>query len=234
MKDKSNILTNKKIKITSKSGISLEDESMGHEEQERQQNQKIIQKNIAKIIDNCINAVNASCFMKVEGVLNEVHKCLEQLNLTSINSGNSIASGIINISEGVDSVADKLSVETKQVLEEIELSKPEFLEKTITMLDEFINMYKLLGSNFDPAFVNPITFLLDENNLGEHRELVFTKISQLDPHADKQSNDWKKLNHLCKDEFDARFNELIKKKVVDANEAKCLINELLQIPFIRI
>ncbi|CAG8599979.1 7743_t:CDS:2, partial [Dentiscutata erythropus] len=65
-------------------------------------------------------------------------------------------------------------------------------------------------------------------------ELVFTEISRLDPRADKQSNDWKKLNRLCKDGFDARFNELIKEKVVDADEAKCLINELLQIPFIGI
>lgn len=65
-------------------------------------------------------------------------------------------------------------------------------------------------------------------------ELVFTEISRLDPRADKQSNDWKKLNRLCKDGFDARFNKLIKKKVVNADEAKCLINELLQIPFIGI
>ncbi|KAF0532433.1 hypothetical protein F8M41_011221 [Gigaspora margarita] len=254
------------------------------EEQERQQNQEIIRKNIAKIIDNCINAVNAGCSMKVEGVLNEVRGCLEQLDLISIDSGDPIASGIIDISEGVDSVADKLLVETKQVLEEIELSEPEFSEKTITMLDEFINTYELLGPNFDPALVNPITFPRDENNLGEHRvllttfdlleglrkivegkgsqarkelmrsihsgdrpdlqvllmldldkwELVFTEISRLDPRADKQSNDWKKLNRLCKDGFDARFNKLIKKKVVNADEAKCLINELLQIPFIGI
>ncbi|CAG8852249.1 22820_t:CDS:2, partial [Racocetra persica] len=46
-------------------------EKRQREEQERQQNQEIIRKNIAKIIDNCINAVNAGCSMKVEGVLNE-------------------------------------------------------------------------------------------------------------------------------------------------------------------
>ncbi|CAG8672525.1 23282_t:CDS:2, partial [Gigaspora margarita] len=262
------------------------------EEQERQQNQEIIRKNIAKIIDNCINAVNAGCSMKVEGVLNKVRGCLEQLDLTSINSGDSIVSGIIDISKGVNSVADKLSVETKQVLEEIELSEPEFSEKMITMLDEFINTYELLEPNFDLALVNPITFPRDENNLDREREysensyvihavsrivdpifnyykwnlkrswyntlapcansaempdlqvllmldsdkweLVFTEISRLDPCADKQSNDWKKLNRLYKDGFDARFNELIKEKVVDANEAKCLINALLQIPFIGI
>ncbi|CAG8789631.1 16275_t:CDS:1, partial [Racocetra fulgida] len=41
--------------------------------------------------------------------------------MPSIDSGDPIASGIIDISEEVDSVADELSVETKQVLEEIEL-----------------------------------------------------------------------------------------------------------------
>ncbi|CAG8494857.1 21400_t:CDS:2 [Cetraspora pellucida] len=105
-----------------------------------------------------INAVNASCFMKVEGVLNEIYGCLKQLDLTFINSGNPIASGIIDISERVDSMTDKLLVETKQVLKKIELSEPEFLEKMITMLDEFINTYELLGLNFDLALVNPITF----------------------------------------------------------------------------
>ncbi|CAG8778323.1 8973_t:CDS:2, partial [Racocetra persica] len=121
-----------------------------------------------------INAVNAGCFMKVERVLNEVRGCLEQLDLTSIDSGDPIAFRIIDISEGVDSVADKLSVETKQVLEEIELNKPKFSEKMITMLDEFINIYELLGPNFDLALVNPITFSRDENNLGEHRVLLTT------------------------------------------------------------
>ncbi|CAG8557406.1 10652_t:CDS:10 [Cetraspora pellucida] len=124
--------------------------------------------------------------LKVKRVLNEVCRCLEQLNLTSIDSNDLIASRIIDISEEVDSVADKLLVETKQILKEIELSEPEFSEKMIMMLDEFINIYELL-----------------------------------DPHANKQSNNWKKLNRLCKDGFDARFNKLIKKKVVNADKAKC-------------
>ena len=63
-------------------------------------------------------------------------------------------------------------------------------------------------------------------------ELVFTEISQLVPRSNKQNYDWKKLNRLCKDGFDTRIRELFKEKNVETNEAKCLMNELLQIPFI--
>lgn len=65
-------------------------------------------------------------------------------------------------------------------------------------------------------------------------ESVFAEISRLDPRPDKQDHDWKKLNRLCKDGFDARFNELFKGKDVENNETKCLINELHQFPFIGI
>ncbi|CAG8570255.1 6096_t:CDS:2, partial [Dentiscutata heterogama] len=105
-----------------------------------------------------INMVNTGCSMKVEGVLNKVCGYLEWLDLTSIDSSDPIASRIIDISKGVDSMADKLLVETKQVFEKIELSEPEFSEKMITMLDEFINTYELLGPNFNLALVNPIIF----------------------------------------------------------------------------
>ncbi|CAG8543564.1 13389_t:CDS:2, partial [Gigaspora rosea] len=114
---------------------------------------------------------NAGCSMKVEGVLNEVRGCLEQFDLTSIDSGDPIASRIIDISEGVDSVADELSVEMKQVLEEIELSEPEFLEKRSAC---WINLL-IHTSYWDPISIrNPVTFLQDENNLGERRVLLTT------------------------------------------------------------
>ncbi|CAG8787660.1 41317_t:CDS:2, partial [Gigaspora margarita] len=276
-------------------------EKRRHEEQERQQNLEIIRKNIAEIINNCINAVNAGCSMKVEGVLNEVHRCLEQLDLTSIDSSDPIASGIIDISEGVDSVVDELSVETKQVLEEIELSELEFSEKIIRILDEFINTYELLEPNFDPVLGNSVTFPRDENNLDEHRVLLTTfdllegllrplldegeysensyvihavsrvvdpifnyykwnlkrlwyntlascansaemfKLSHFYYRPDLQvllmldSDKWELVfTEISQDGFDTRFYELINEKVVDADEAKYLINELLQIPFIGI
>jgi hypothetical protein len=63
-------------------------------------------------------------------------------------------------------------------------------------------------------------------------ELVFTEISRLVPRSDKQSYDWKKLNRLCKDGLDGRFEKLFEGKVVESDEAKCLIDKLYHIPII--
>ncbi|CAJ0629341.1 7080_t:CDS:2 [Entrophospora sp. SA101] len=68
--------------------------------------------------------------MEIERVLNDVCGCLERLDLASIDSNNPIASGIVDIAEGVDKVVDELSEETKHILKEVELSKLDFSEKT--------------------------------------------------------------------------------------------------------
>ncbi|CAJ0912978.1 14474_t:CDS:2, partial [Entrophospora sp. SA101] len=97
-------------------------------EQEKQQNQEIVQRNIAEIVNNCV--VNSGHSMEIERVLNDVCGCLERLDLASIDSNNPIASGIVDIAEGVDKVVDELSEETKHILKEVELSKLDFSEKT--------------------------------------------------------------------------------------------------------
>ncbi|CAG8614570.1 19853_t:CDS:2, partial [Racocetra fulgida] len=135
---------------------AYKEEKRQREEYEKQQNQGIIRKNIAEIVDNCV---------EVEEVLNEVRECLEQLDLSSINPDDPIASGILDVAEGVDGVADELSIETKEVLNEAGLTEPEFSKTMDAMLDEFINGYSLFGSDFDPALANPITFPRDESNL---------------------------------------------------------------------
>ncbi|UZO10502.1 uncharacterized protein OCT59_002083 [Rhizophagus irregularis] len=292
---------------------------------EKQQNQEIIRTNVTKIINNCINVAN-NVSVEVGEVLNEICKCLQQLDLTLINSNDLIASGILDICEGADNVMDTLPTKTKQVLTNFKLSEQEFPKDVKTMLDEFINIYDPQNSNSDPALAGPITFPQNESNLsirrtllttfdlleglrncwnltpslteGEYSETsytihsvsriidpifnyynlklkrsweqvsnssrdrkesmgsihygdrpdfqillildsiewesVFAEISRLDPRPDKQDHDWKKLNRLCKDGFDARFNELFKGKDVENNETKCLINELHQFPFIGI
>ncbi|CAH1767194.1 952_t:CDS:2 [Entrophospora sp. SA101] len=98
--------------------------------------------------------------MEIERVLNDVCGCLERLDLASIDSNNPIASGIVDIAEGVDKVVDELSEETKHILKEVELSKLDFSEKT--------------GPEFDPALATPITFLQDEINLSACRILLMT------------------------------------------------------------
>ncbi|CAJ0629910.1 9591_t:CDS:1 [Entrophospora sp. SA101] len=63
-------------------------------------------------------------------------------------------------------------------------------------------------------------------------EISFTEILQLIPHTDKKDSDWKKINCLCKDGIDIRFGKLFKGKDIECADAKFLIDELLQIPFI--
>ncbi|CAG8557779.1 12831_t:CDS:2 [Cetraspora pellucida] len=179
-------------------------EKRRREEYEKRQNQEIIRKNIVEIVDNCINTINIGRSIKVEEVLNEVRECLEQLDLSSIDSNDPIASGILDIAEGVDGMVDKLTIGTKEILNEAGLTEPEFSEKTDAMLDEFINGYSSL------------------------------EISRLIPRADKQESDWKKINRLCKDGIDARFDKLFKGRDVECDDARRLIDELLQIPFIGI
>ncbi|CAG8783113.1 18204_t:CDS:1, partial [Dentiscutata erythropus] len=60
-------------------------------------------------------------------------------------------------------------------------------------------------------------------------ELSFAEISCLAPRADKQEADWKKINCLCKDGIDVKFENLFKGRNVECDDAGCLINELLQI-----
>ncbi|CAG8674940.1 6759_t:CDS:2, partial [Ambispora gerdemannii] len=281
------------------------------EEYEKRQNQEIVRKNIAEIVDNCVNTVNTGCSIEVEEVLNEVCECLEQLDLSSIDSNDPIASGILDVAEGVDGVADKLTVGTKEILNEVELTEPEFSEKTDAMLDEFINGYNLLGPDFDPALANPITFPRNENNLNTRRTLLTTfdlleglrncwslrpllgeseysensyvihtvsramdpifnyykwslkrsweKVADssqtrkeamrsvqsgdrpdlqvllmLDSAKMRLMRDLKKINRLCKDAIDARFEKLFKGRDTECDDARRLIDELLQIPFIGI
>ncbi|CAG8735181.1 407_t:CDS:2, partial [Funneliformis mosseae] len=202
------------------------------------------------------NVVNNGCSIEVEEVLNEVYKYLQKFDLSSIKSDDPIASEILDICEGVDKVIDNLSIETMQILADIKIDDLEFSEDINNMLNEFINIYNLLESNFDPAFVKPISFSQNEKNLDKRRilltifdllkgflrpllderdrpdlqvllmldsdecELVFTEISQLGSHSNKQNYDWKKLNRLCKDGFDTRIRELFKEKNVETNEAK--------------
>ncbi|PKY53044.1 hypothetical protein RhiirA4_471048 [Rhizophagus irregularis] len=300
-------------------------EKRKREEEEERKNQKIIRDNIAEIINNCVNTMNNGCPpFEVKKVLKEVCGFLRQLDPTSVNSDDPIASGIIDVFEGVDNVMNILSTRTKNVLADVEVSEPEFSNDMNTMLDDFVNIYDLLGSDFDPVLADPITFprnerdldkrrilltifylleglrhcwslrpLLDKNEYSENSyvihavsrvvdpifnyykwnlkrswesvsnssqnrkklmrsihsgdrpdlqvllmldsvnfELVFTEISRLVPRSDKRNYDWKKLNRLCKDGIDARINELFKGKAVENDEARYLINELQQIPFI--
>ncbi|CAG8749829.1 5703_t:CDS:2, partial [Ambispora leptoticha] len=64
-------------------------EKRRREEYEKRQNQEIVRKNIAEIVDNCINTVNTGRSIEVEEVLNEVRECLEQLDLSSTDSNDS-------------------------------------------------------------------------------------------------------------------------------------------------
>lgn len=69
-------------------------------------------------------------------------------------------------------MANTLPVETKQVLQYVELSEPEFSDKMNTMLDEFVTIYDLLGPDFDPALAEPISFPRNVHDLGERRTLL--------------------------------------------------------------
>ncbi|CAJ0847208.1 14448_t:CDS:2, partial [Entrophospora sp. SA101] len=218
-------------------------EKKRREEHEKQQNQEIIRNNIAEIVDKCINAVNIGRSFEIEEVIIEVRECLEQLDLSSIDSSDPIASGILDIAEGVDGVADKLTVGAKEILNEVELSEPGFSEKTDVMLDEFINGYSLLGPDFDPALANPISFPRDENNLGVRRILLttFDLLEGLEKVADS-SQTRKEMMHSVQsgdrpdlqDGIDIRFGKLFKGKDIECADAKILIDELLQLPFIGI
>lgn len=109
---------------------------------------------------------------KVGKVLNEISGLLQELDPASINSDTPIASGILDVFEGVDNVMDKLSAETKQVLADVELSEPEFSEDMNAMLDDFVNIYALLGPEFDPAAADPISFSRGVQDLGKRRTLL--------------------------------------------------------------
>lgn len=116
--------------------------------------------------------MNNGCSIEVEEVLNEVYECLQKLDLSSIKSDDPIASGILDICEGVDKVIDNLSIETMQILADIKIDDLEFSEDINNMLNEFINIYNLLEPNFDPAFVKPISFPQNEKNLDKRRILL--------------------------------------------------------------
>src|SRR5439155_11193991 len=75
-----------------------------------------------------------------------------------------------------------------------------------------------------------VLLMLDSANW----EISFTEISRLVPRTDKKDSDWKKINRLCKDGIDIRFGKLFKGKDIECTDAKFLIDELLQIPFIGI
>jgi hypothetical protein len=116
--------------------------------------------------------VNNSYSIEIEEVLNEVYECLQKLDLSSIKSDDPIASGILDICEGVDKVIDNLSIETMQILADIKIDDLEFSEDINNMLNEFINIYNLLEPNFDSAFVKPISFSQNEKNLDKRRILL--------------------------------------------------------------
>lgn len=118
--------------------------------------------------------MNSGCSVEVEEVLNEIRGCLQRLELTSINSDDPIASGILDISEGVDNVSDILSAKTKQILTDVELNESEFSNDVNIMLDEFVNIYNLLGPDLDPALAAPISFPRNEYNLSKRRTLLTT------------------------------------------------------------
>ena len=65
-------------------------------------------------------------------------------------------------------------------------------------------------------------------------EIVIGEISRLFPPSGKENYDWKKINHECKNGFDVRREKLIKDKNLSNNEGRSIIDDLHQIPFIRI
>lgn len=66
--------------------------------------------------------------------------------MTSIDSDDPITSGILYISEGVDDVMNILSVETRQILADVELSEPEFSKDVNTLsVIIFLGLVRLLN-----------------------------------------------------------------------------------------
>ncbi|CAG8485934.1 6176_t:CDS:2, partial [Funneliformis caledonium] len=87
---------------------------------------------LTEISLDCFESTNTNnwkdLFIEVEEVLNEVHECLQRLDLSCIESDDPIASGILDISEGVDKVIDNLSIETKQILADFKINDLELFE----------------------------------------------------------------------------------------------------------
>ena len=102
--------------------------------------------------------VENNCLENNSIIFNEIINCLQQLDLKSIAPETPIASGVIDLLEINDPFAKLLSNNTKQILSHHDYNINEFLEQINIIITEFVNSYKDLGPNFDPALMKPISF----------------------------------------------------------------------------
>ncbi|CAG8661526.1 9857_t:CDS:10, partial [Gigaspora margarita] len=150
---------------------------MGEKEKER--NFNIIQENIEFILSGCRVKLENSCSEATMVAYTEIVRYLERSDPAMIKPEVLLASGIIDLFRNEDQFVNLLSSRSKQILMHHEFGNNEFLREIKFIVDDFMDTYKDLRSDFDPVLMRPIAFPREEISI-ESRCILMTVFDLLE------------------------------------------------------